>query len=333
MPRQRINLSFVKERANCEAVLRHYGIPLAGSGAERTARCPFHDDRRPSFSFNVEKKVFHCFSCGAKGDVLDFVAKVEGSTIWEAAVMIAACCGIPLPDGKPRRNRAGTPVEKHLGRQRRKLAPAPTDERDAPRTREGANAPLRFTLMLEPRHPYLDKRGLSPDVVKTFGLGYCNCGLLMKGLICIPIHDEAGNLVAYVGRWPSDEVPDGELRYKLPRGFRKSHVLFNLHRVSDTHHLVLVEGYWSVFRLHALGIPAVALMGRTLSQMQEKLLMGSGVRLLTLLLDGDAPGRVATAKLLPRLAEHFFVRALALPAGAQPDTIRQENLRELVRLG
>jgi len=332
MPRQRIDFSLLKERADCEAVLRHYGVVLAGSGAERSARCPFHDDRNPSFSVNVEKKVFQCFACGAKGDLLDFVARMERSSIREAAAVIAACCGIPLGEEKPPHQRAGKPGEKQFGRERGKPPRRARATRKAPGAGEEGNTPLPFTLPLEPKHPYLDKRGVSPEVVKTFGLGYCNFGLLMKGRICIPIHDERGNLVAYAGRWPGDEVPEGEARYLLPWRFKKRSVLYNLHRVAGAEHLVIVEGYWSVFRLHATGIPAVALMGRTLSEKQEGLLLGSGARLLTLFLDGDAPGREATAELLPRLARHFFVRAPTLPKGEAPDTVNEEILTEAVRV-
>ena len=99
----------------------------------------------------------------------------------------------------------------------------------------------------------------------------------MQGWICIPIHDERGVLVAYAGRRATEELPRGVPKYILPRGFEKRRVLFNLHRVAGAEHLILVEGYWSVFRLHALGLPAVALMGRVLSAEQETLLIESGV--------------------------------------------------------
>ena len=95
----------------------------------------------------------------------------------------------------------------------------------------------------------------------------------MQGRICIPIHDERGMLVAYTGRWASDELPEGVPKYDLPRQIPKRRVLYNLHRVIGAEHLVLVEGYWSVFRLHGLGVSAVSLMGRTLSVEQETLLI------------------------------------------------------------
>ncbi len=152
---------------------------------------------------------------------------------------------------------------------------------------------------------------------------------MMKGRIAIPIHNEKGELVAYLGR-SVGEPPDGEERYKLPQGFHKSEVRFNLDRVKGAEELVIVEGVWSVFRLHALGIPAVALLGRSLSPSQLRLLIESGVRNVTLLLDGDEAGRTAAAELLPRLASHFFVRVVNLTDGGEPDTLPEEELKKLL---
>jgi DNA primase len=189
--------------------------------------------------------------------------------------------------------------------------------------------PLTYELTLDPSHPYLVERGIGPELAALFGLGYCSRGT-MKGRICIPIHDERGVLVAYTGRWASEEIPQDVPKYHLPRGFEKRRVLFGLHRVAGAEHVVLVEGYWSVFRLHALKIPAVALMGRTLSPEQETLLIESRVQMLTLMLDGDTPGREATDELLPRLAKPFFVRVICLPDGAEPDTVSEQFLIEVL---
>ena len=110
----------------------------------------------------------------------------------------------------------------------------------------------------------------------------------------------------------------------------RSCVLYNLDRVKEADELVLVEGYWSVFRLYRLGIPAVALMGRDLSPHQEDLLAASGTERLVLLLDGDGPGREAAAAILPRLARRFVVRLAELPEGRQPDTVAEEVLGRLL---
>ena len=147
----------------------------------------------------------------------------------------------------------------------------------------------------------------------------------MKGRICIPIHNERGELVTYARRW-TDEVPlpEGESRYKLPAKFGKS-----LHRVASPS-LVLVDGFWSVFRLHALGIPVVSPMGWAVSAEQVELLCRRGISQLILLMDGDATGRNAVETLLPVLARSFFIRVGELPSGMKPDTIPEEQLLELV---
>jgi DNA primase len=300
----------VKERARFEHILRHYGVKIVGRGKQRMALCPFHADTKPSCSIHLGRNVFNCFGCGAKGSVLDFVARIENLSIPDAAARVQDVCDLRIEAPARQTRRAPKGIDPTI--------PAQTP---APPLR-----PLPFRLKLDPSHPYLVERDVSPELAATFGVGYCSAKTSMQGWICIPIHDEHGMLVAYAGRQASDEIPRGVPKYILPRGFEKRRLLFNLHRVSGAEHLVIVEGYWSVFRLHALGLPSVALMGRALSAEQETLLIESGVRMLTLMLDGDRPGREATGELLPRLATKFFVRVVYLPEGAQPDTVPEQFL-------
>ena len=82
----------------------------------------------------------------------------------------------------------------------------------------------------------------------------------MAGRVIIPIHRVAGELLAYAGRLVHDDIPAGTGKYLFPAGFHKHVVVYNLHRVASRKHLVVVEGFFDVFRLHALGVPAVALM-------------------------------------------------------------------------
>jgi DNA primase len=302
------DLARVKSEASFEQILRHYGVKVVGRGRQRMALCPFHADSKPSCSLQLERKLFHCFGCGAQGSVLDFVARIENVPIRDAAARIEAICGIQTEAPAFRRSSAHARQCSNGGDPARPLRPLP------------------FRLKLDPSHPYLSARSVSPELAATFGLGYCRAGTVLQGWICIPIRDEHGVLVAYAGRQASHDVARGVPKYILPRGFEKRRVLFNLHRVADAEHLTMVEGYWSVFRLHTLGLPAIALMGRVLSTEQETLLIESGVGRLTLLLDGDRPGREATRELLPRLATHFFVRVVHLPDGSQPDTVPEQFL-------
>jgi hypothetical protein len=93
------------------------------------------------------------------------------------------------------------------------------------------NPPLKFRLdKLERSHPYLtEERKLTPETIIDFGIGYCAKGM-MADHIAIPIHNVKGEVVAYAGRFPVEEPPEGTPKYKLPPGFRKSQDLFNIDR-------------------------------------------------------------------------------------------------------
>src|SRR5690348_14151308 len=106
----RVDFDAIKARADFRAVLAHYGLALLGRGEQAKARCPFHNDERPSCSVNLERRIFHCHagSCGAKGNVLEFVHRMEtkdGATVSlrEAAVKLADICGIKLDRDSDRR--------------------------------------------------------------------------------------------------------------------------------------------------------------------------------------------------------------------------------------
>jgi DNA primase len=336
MPQRYIDFTFVKEHAAFEPVLAHYDLPLIGQGVQRAILCPFHRERTASCKLDLARKIFNCFGCGAKGNILEFVARLEGdeADLRAAALKIAEICEIATaaPRAEPAKA-AARHQDKRKGARARKPSPEPkTPAREPPAApNEPVNPPLTFALKLDPDHPYLAERGLSNVTVAEFGLGCCNRGS-MAGRICIPIHNEQGELVAYAGRWPGDEgIPEGEDRYKLPAKFQKSRVLFNLHRVFDAEHVVLVEGYWSAIRLHALGVPVAALMGWSVSPEQLALLRERGTRYLTLLLDGDDAGRRGRERALPDLASSFFVRAPELPDGQKPDTLPEAELLSLVQ--
>ena len=145
----------------------------------------------------------------------------------------------------------------------------------------------------------------------------------MAGRIVIPIHDEAGRLVAYAGR----SLDGSEPRYRFPKGFVKSAILFNLYRFSSDE-VVIVEGFFDCLNVWQAGYQnVVALMGSSLSEAQEKLL--SRFKRIILFLDGDAAGRNATKLIADRLVRSHSVRVVHLDAGRQPDQLSSEEIRGL----
>ena len=87
-----VDFALIRERADFATILARYDIVPRNLQGQITVLCPFHDDRQPSLSINLDRKLFHCFACQAKGDILDFVARIEDVSLPDAA----RCCGIPV---------------------------------------------------------------------------------------------------------------------------------------------------------------------------------------------------------------------------------------------
>jgi DNA primase len=301
-----VSFSEVKKRVKLDRVLRSYGVDwLRPSGEQQyRGRCPIHQGQgTEAFHAHLGRNVFHCFACGAGGNVLDFVAAMEGCSMREAALRLHG-------------SQNGASVAWATEPERSKLV---TKEREV-------NPPLGFRLDLDPAHPYLAGRGMDAATASYFGVGYCGGRGLLSGRIAIPIHDEDSRLVAYCGR----AVDSGGPRYRFPAGFQKSQVLFNYHRAraGGDDQVVVVEGFFDCMRVHQAGFSCVvALMGACLSRAQKNLLAGR-FSSIALLLDGDQTGRRATAQIASDLAPACSV--LLLPPDTQPDQMAAEQIRQVL---
>ena len=321
---QWVSFDEVKNRVSFKEVLEHYAL-IQGTtekptkrGMELRLRCPFHEDKTPSLSINAETGKYHCFGCHAKGgDIIDFVVSKEQIAAGDrtkgrrqASLLIQDWFGLGPGSGSP----PETPATAD------DAAPA-EDVTPPPEVPEGpVNPPLKFAFKyLDTRHTYLTQdRGLTDSTIEFFGLGYHAGKGIMHGRVVIPIHNEQGELIAYAGRWPADEGwPEQSQKYQLPPGFRKSHVLFNLHRAREhaTEGLIVVEGFFTVFEFFERGRKnVVALMGSSMSQEQERLIVetvGPKGRVL-LALDNDEAGRKGSEDAVNRLRSQVFVREMAL---------------------
>jgi DNA primase len=326
-----VSFDEIKSNVSVEAVLESYGLKVVSrKNDELRVLCPFHSETKPSFCFNVSGK-FYCFGCSTKGsDILDFVRLKENHDTdrnkgrRQAAIFLTERFGLstaPPPRREQANGRAGSCVANHPEQEADGEEPA--KEENSPATpaddETPTNPPLKFELKnLDPDHPYLIERGLTKETVSTFGLGYFGGKGTMQGRIVIPIHNEQGELVAYAGRWPGDEGwPEGEEKYKLPKGFYKSHVLYNLHRAKmhAVDGLIICEGFFSLYALWQRGRKnVVAVMGSSVSIEQERLIVetvGSRGRVL-LAFDDDDAGRRGMQDSAARLAPQVFVRTVEL---------------------
>ena len=338
----------LKYRSDIVDVISSY-VPLKRAGANMSGLCPFHSERSPSFTvFTGGDPHFYCFGCGAGGDVISFIMRIENLDYRDALEFLAKRAGITLPDDDCREEERG------VGRKRvfEMNVCAARFFRDVLND-PGAGRPGR---------EYIEKRELPSAIVRRFGLGYAPdsfdalhdhlrrngftdeemvagycCGMskygkpydLFRGRLMIPIIDVAGNIIAFGGRILGDGTPDRN-GVKPPKylnssdtpAFKKSRNLFalNFARTKCSERLILCEGYMDVIMLHAAGFEnAVASLGTALTQEQARI-MKKYTSNVVLSYDSDGAGQNATNKALPILAAAGLdAKVLRMSGAKDPD--------------
>ncbi len=312
MGRQSVSFKAVKQAVTFEQVLNQCRVEgLRKNANGLVGRCPLHGGtHEDEFRVNLERKIYHCFTCGRGGDLISFVKEIEGVSEREAALLLV----------------------KALHLERELLC---VDDRLEERwvSSKQPNPPLPFTLQLDPEHPYLAKRGISVDTAKRFGAGYYSGSGMMRGRVCITLKNEDHQAIAYIGRAIDDSLPT----YKWPPRFQKSQELYNYwYAAANAQHgwhnsVILVQDFFSCMALHQnFQENVVALMGAELYPDQEHLLI-STFEQVTLVLDGDRTGHEATRKILERLSGKIARSVVELPWDARPDTMHWRDLGGLIR--
>jgi DNA primase len=317
-PVEWVDFKNVKAKVSMATVLSHYDVRLRRVGADEfRGKCPLptHSSRssNDSFSFSFTRNAWSCqsASCIAArsgrvgGNVIDFVAEMERCSIREAALHL-----------------------QHALRENQIPRAASRNDESVPST--PGNRPLSFTLRnIDHQHPYVRSRGLSEDTARHFGVGYYDGNGFLRGRVVIPIHNEHGELVAYSGRAIDQTKP----KYRLPVGFRKSHLLFNLHRAIEKGNrtLILVEGFFDTFKIHQAGHHNVAaLMGSKLSDRHADLI-GTYFDEVILMLDADEAGKAGATAAAKALSSIVAVQVVELGSGTQPDQLASEGINQLLR--
>ena len=341
----------LKFKCDIVSVVSQY-VPLVKKGNRYFCCCPFHNEKTPSMCVNTQGQFYHCFGCGASGDVITFVMEMESLGYVDAVKLLAERAGMELPEYK-----ADAEYKKKKDRQDtlKKLM------KDAARyyhsnlmkKEEGAEA-----------RAYLAGRGITEEICTRFGLGLSlgydqlqgylrrkgyaaadlrDCGLAtgdkltdaFHGRVIVPIMNGMGDVIAFGGRIYRGE--QNVAKYKNSTNtvlFDKSRCVYGINfvkrekrRGNGFKNLILVEGYMDVISLAAAGyFNVVAGMGTALTPQQAR-----EIRKLTdtvyVCYDGDAAGRKAAVRNVePLIAEGLDVRVVSLAEGLDPDdTIRQEG--------
>lgn len=324
-------------------------VPLKKAGRDFQARCPFHDEKTPSFTVSQQKQFYHCFGCGAHGSAIGFLMEYENLGFVEAVEELAHAAGLEVP------REAGSD-------QGPDLRPLYDLMEDA----------ARFYRHQLKNHPnaeqaidYLKSRGLSGEIAAAFGIGYAppgwdnlltalgrdtpavsrllQCGLTQEGeskgydrfrdRIIFPIRDRRGRTIGFGGRTIGDEKPKYLNSPETPL-FHKGRELYGLYEARKANakiaRLLVVEGYMDVAALAQHGIlNAVATLGTATTHDHLELIFRTCPEVV-FCFDGDRAGRDAAWKALqtslPLMREGREVKFLFLPQGEDPDTqIRKEG--------
>ena len=319
-------------------------VPLKRQGKEYSARCPFHDERSPSFTVSQTKQFYHCFGCGAHGTAISFLMNYDRLEFLDAVDELAKRVGMEVPKDAIKRN----------------------DNDDSREMYAALDAAAKFfqrqLQASDTARAYLDRRGVDEAIRTQFSIGYApdgfsalkdalgtderrtklldKTGMLSKNdsgrvydkfrdRVMFPIHDRRGRVIAFGGRVL--EKDDGPKYLNSPETplFHKGRELYGLWQVRQANQkierLVVVEGYMDVVSLFQYGVTqAVATLGTATTPDHAELLFRNSPDVY-FCFDGDAAGQRAAWKalesVLPRMKDGRQAFFLFLPDGEDPDSI------------
>lgn len=327
----------LKHRSDIVDVVSSY-VSLKKSGRNLMGLCPFHNEKSPSFSVSAENGYFHCFGCGAGGDVITFIKRIENLDYIDAVKFLAQRAGMAVPEGKS--TDGLTKLRTRIYEANREAAKFYNKFLYTPQGKDGLD--------------YLKSRHLSDKTIIHFGLGYSpksrfelvnhlkkkgftDSELIQANLanksdkgylfdrfsdrVMFPILDLKGNVIAFGGRIMSDIKPKYLNTSDTP-AFNKSRNLFALQFAKNKAkgQLILVEGYMDVIALHQAGFEnAVATLGTSLTNEQATIIKRYCEEIV-ICYDSDEAGQKATSRAISILRPTGLrIKILKVPSGKDPD--------------
>ena len=310
------------------------------SGSRYMGRCPFHEEKTPSFSVNPVDKLYYCFGCGKGGDVVSFVRETESLDFVGAIEWLAERFRVTLEyeeasprveEARRRRERLFALLEQTTAYFERLLwdGDAGSSVREYLAGRGlGEAIAKEFRLGLSPGRGLSEKaaeRGFSRDDLRAAGLATVRGGDYFPRRLMFPLADVRGRVVGFQARKLSEDDPLRGKYVNSPEGdlFKKGSILYGLHlaktAIGKVDHAAVVEGNTDVIALRQAGFePVVASMGTALTERQLDEL-GRLARKVFLCFDADAAGQEATLRGMElAAAKGFDVRVVTLPRGQDP---------------
>ncbi len=346
--------SFIQElnaKNDIESVVSSY-VSMKRRGRNLVGLCPFHGEKTPSFNLYPETNSFYCFGCGAGGDVITFIRKIENLSYVDAVKFLADRAGMSMPEQS---------YNDTTAKQRMRILEA---NREAARLFHAYLYSQGGRVGLD----YYHSRGYTDATIKRFGLGYApqsfdflRSELRKKGFhdeelvlawlcarskngrgiydifrnrVMIPIIDVRGNVIAFGGRVLDDSKPK-YLNSGDTLVFKKTNNLFalNFAKQVKTDHLILCEGYMDVIALHQAGFQnAVAALGTSFTAEHARL-MSRYTDEVVLVFDADAAGQKGAQRAIGLLRDvGLRIRLVTIPDGKDPDEFIKNNGPERFKL-
>ena len=356
-----INRDTIEEilvRTDIQSLIGGY-VSLKRAGSNVKGLCPFHSEKTPSFTVYPASNSFYCFGCGAGGDQISFIMKMEHLDYPDAVQFLAKRAGITVEDSD------SSPYADKPKIDKKRVFAMNTDAAKYFHAALFANTPEAKAALAY----FTDSRKLSLATIKHFGLGFAPNSFnefskymlsrgytydeLVAGFLCgrsengkyydafrnrvmFPIIDVSGNVIAFGGRVMDDSKPKYKNSSDTPV-FKKTRNLFalNFAKSACEESLILCEGYMDVIALHAVGITnAVATLGTAITAEQARV-MSRYTKRVVISYDSDEAGQKAATRALKLLEETGLeVNVLSLPGAKDPDeyikTYGVDKFREVV---